>query len=291
MSTLDSAQRYYDAWNARDSKAIVATFAEGGTYEDPASGGTLRGEAIGEYAAGLLAAFPDLSFEIVSVAEAGDNAVAAQWIMKGTNSAPFMGGPPTNKTIALPGADFIAVEGDRVASVKGYFDQRTFVDQLGLQTTVQPFEIGPVQFGNSVRMNLGSPVKPGAMSLTWIVPRSAEDSESISGYSQKIMQEIDQNAGFLGMTTCAFGEKMFTMTAWTDADAPAKMMREGVHNEAMRSFFKGDLGAAAITSVWAPVRINGPHVRCTSCDQMSDSTKNEGKCNCGEVLPEAPPYG
>ena len=92
--------------------------------------------------------------------------MAAQWIMKGTNYAPFMGGPPTKKTIALPGADFIAVEGDRVASVKGYFDQRTFVDQLGLQTTVQPFEIGPVQFGNSVRMNLGSPVKPGAMSLT-----------------------------------------------------------------------------------------------------------------------------
>ena len=210
--------------------------------------------------------------------------------MKGTNSAPFMGGPPTNKAIALPGADFIAIEGDRIVSVKGYFDQRTFVDQLGLQTIIQPFEIGPVQFGSSVRMNLKNPAKPGAMSLTWIVPRSTEDSEAISGYSQKIMQEIAQNTGFRDMTTCAFGEKMFIILAWTDADAPAKMMREGVHNEAIRSFFRGELRAVAMTSVWAPVRINGPHVRCTSCDQMSDSTKNEGKCNCGEVHPEAPFY-
>jgi hypothetical protein len=43
-----------------------------------------------------------------------------------------------------------------------------------------------------------------------------------------------------------------------------------------------------MTNVWAPVRINGPHVRCTSCDQMSDTTKNEGECNCGEILPEVP---
>ena len=87
------------------------------------------------------------------------------------------------------------------------------MDQLGLQTIVQPFEIGPVQFGNSVQMNLGSPAKPGAMSLTWIVPRSVEERGNISSYSQRIMQEIPRNAGFLGMTICAFGEKMFTITA------------------------------------------------------------------------------
>jgi len=78
MSTLDTAQRYFKAWNSHDPSGIVATFAEGGTYENPASGGPVSGEAIGEYAAGLFAAFPNLAFELVSVAEAGNNAVAAQ---------------------------------------------------------------------------------------------------------------------------------------------------------------------------------------------------------------------
>ena len=42
MAAVDVAQRYFDAWNSRDPSAIVATFAKGGTYNDPTSGGTLR---------------------------------------------------------------------------------------------------------------------------------------------------------------------------------------------------------------------------------------------------------
>lgn len=290
MNALEVAQQYINAWNAHDPDAIVATFAPGGTYQDPTTDGPLSGEAIGQYAGGLMAAFPDLSFEVVSEAEAGEDTVAAQWLMKGTNSAPFMGGPPTNKTVALPGADFITVEGDKVKSVQGYFDQKTLIDQLGLQTIVQPFEIGPVQFGNSVRMNLGHSTKPGAMSLTWITPRSVEEREKIRGYSQQIMQEMPSTDGFLGTMLAASDHRMFTTTAWTDADAPGKMMREGAHNEAMRAFFSGDLGSAAMTSVWEPVRFNGPHVRCTSCEQMSDLSKSDGNCACGETLPEVPPY-
>lgn len=80
MAAVDVAQRYFDAWNSRDPSAIVATFAKGGTYNDPTSGGTLTGQ---EYTSGLFSAFPDLSFEIVSAAPAGDEMVAAQWLMKG----------------------------------------------------------------------------------------------------------------------------------------------------------------------------------------------------------------
>jgi hypothetical protein len=35
MDATDVAQKYFDAWNRRDPEAIVATFAEGGTYTDP----------------------------------------------------------------------------------------------------------------------------------------------------------------------------------------------------------------------------------------------------------------
>ncbi len=35
MKPIDVAQHYFDAWNQRDPLAIVATFADSGTYRDP----------------------------------------------------------------------------------------------------------------------------------------------------------------------------------------------------------------------------------------------------------------
>src|ERR1700684_4139668 len=104
------AQRYFDAWNQHDADAIVAAFAEGGTYADPKTGGPLAGAAIGAYAQALWAAFPDLAFEVVSTAQNDSGLVSAEWLMKGTNTASFNGLPPTGLAIALPGADFVHVE-------------------------------------------------------------------------------------------------------------------------------------------------------------------------------------
>jgi ketosteroid isomerase-like protein len=78
MDATDVAQRYFDAWNRRDPEAIVATFAEGGTYKDPNAPEGLSGRAIAEYAAGLFAAFPDLSFDVLSHHGTGDGRVVAR---------------------------------------------------------------------------------------------------------------------------------------------------------------------------------------------------------------------
>jgi len=69
-------------------------------------------------------------------------------MMRGTNSGLLQGNPPTGRRLALPGADFIAVDGDRIRSVQGYFDQKTFVEQLGLQAIVVPTAVGPMMFGS-----------------------------------------------------------------------------------------------------------------------------------------------
>ena len=132
MDPMRVASAYLEAWNQRDPGKIVATFAADGTYIDPASGGALVGEAIGQYASGLFAAFPDLSFEVVSVGAVGKNLVAAQWMMRGANTGSLFGGPPTGRKVALPGADFITVDADKIRSVRGYFDMKTFGEQLGL---------------------------------------------------------------------------------------------------------------------------------------------------------------
>ena len=87
MSNDRIVQRYFDAWNAHDAPAIVATFAPGGTYADPTTPGPLSGAAIGENAEQLWRSFPDLAFEIRSHAASGDDFFAAEWVMTGTNTA------------------------------------------------------------------------------------------------------------------------------------------------------------------------------------------------------------
>ena len=89
MSNLTTAERYFDAWNAHDAEAIAATFAQGGTYTDPTVA-ELDAQATGAYALSLVAAFPDLRFDLVSTAVTDDGCVAAQWVMRGTNTASFM---------------------------------------------------------------------------------------------------------------------------------------------------------------------------------------------------------
>lgn len=116
MPAYDAAQRYFDAWNRHDSAAIIDRFMTSGTCSDPAAG-ELNGPAIGAYAESLFAAFPDLTFELVSVTLADDGRVIAEWLMRGTNRGPFAGAPPTGRVVALPGADFITIDGDRIQSV------------------------------------------------------------------------------------------------------------------------------------------------------------------------------
>ena len=75
------------AWNGRDANAIVALFAEGGTYSNPHAGQKLSGEAIGNYAEAVWAAFPDATFELVRVREIAP----ARSRMSGWRGAPTPG--------------------------------------------------------------------------------------------------------------------------------------------------------------------------------------------------------
>jgi steroid delta-isomerase-like uncharacterized protein len=290
MEATDVAKGYFDAWNRRDPEAIVATFAEGGTYSDPNTPQGLTGQAISEYAGGLFAAFPDLSFDLLSHASIGDGVVAAQWVMRGTNTGPLRGNPPTGGTVALPGADFIAVEGDKVRSVQGYFDRRTLVEQLGLQVIVQPYSAGPFSFGYSVRVQSGKLTKPGAFSLTWIQARSEEEAQQVRDYSRPTAAQMVDMPGFIAWIGVGIADRLFTITAWEDAESPQQLLRHTLHKEAVEQFFGADFATGVMTSVWKPERINALWVRCEACGSLEDHELSGGTCRCGKPLPEPPPY-
>ena len=134
MNAIEVVKRYADAWHRHDADAIVALFVEGGTYSNPVAGQGLTGQAIADFAKGVFAAFPDVSFEIVSVGDTGGGLVAFQWLARATNTGPLAdGSPPTGRSLTLPGASFIQVEGDKIRSDQVYHDQKTMDEQLGLK--------------------------------------------------------------------------------------------------------------------------------------------------------------
>lgn len=287
MTRLDTAKQYLDAWNAHDADKIVQTFATDGTYCDPATA-KLSGDAIAAYAKRLWSAFPDLAFEIASLAEAGVGRVVAEWIMKGTNTGPFQGLPATGRPISLPGVDVIEIGSDGIKTVTGYFDTRAIPDQLGLQVLIQPFKAGPFAFGNSVGVQSGKKTKPGAFGITTIWNADAQ-TEDIRALTRTTATEMLQMEGFIGVSFFRMGGRGVTISAWEKPEHTKQLMRGGTHAEAMRKFW-AELGDSAYTSVWIPDHINPLWVRCSACRKMNDYEKHSGVCSCGQRLPEAPSY-
>ena len=288
MSALAAANRYFDAWNGRSADGIVAAIQPAGTYEDPMSGGPLAGAELARYAGTLFEAFPDLSFEIVSAAETGADSVAAQWVMRGTNTGSMRGAPPTGKSIELAGADFIWTNGNLVTSVKGYFDSAAVPRQLGMQVIVQSDAVGPVQFGTSAYLSLGKRTQPGAFSITSLRVRSEAEVEKIRAYGERILRELPGMKGFISAVTGRAGSHMFTVTAWETPD-DLKRIHTGAHREALKSFFGPDLTSGGVTSVWTPHRMNTIWVRCTECGAMSATRGDGSMCRAGHLLPAPPP--
>ena len=131
MNAVEVAQNNFNSWNRHDADAIVAAYAEGGTYRTPRMGHPLTGQAIGDFAKSVWVAFPDASLEIISIGDTGGGLVAIQWMLHGTHTGPLMDGtPPTGRKVTYPGASFVQVEGDKIRSEQVYVDRQTVAELL-----------------------------------------------------------------------------------------------------------------------------------------------------------------
>lgn len=282
---------YVEAWNDHDADALVETFAEGGTFTDPTVPEGLTGDAIGEHAAGLWRAFPDLSFDVERLTRTDDSAVVLQWTMHGTQEGPLEDLPPMGETVAVPGTDVIEVSASGITSVDGHFDVGTMMEQLGLRVDVQPERLGPLSFGTSARMDLGKTTEPGAFSLTYIAFRDDGDAEAVQDRTREIIREMTGMDGVISTVFASVGGRGYTITAWEDPEDARQLMQDGTHPTAVRELFEPDgLGAAAMTSVWTPGRMNGRMVRCTACFEMTYEFEADACPECGEPLPSPPTY-
>jgi hypothetical protein len=92
--------------------------------------------------------------------------------------------------------------------------------------------------------------------------------------------------GFISLIGAVVGERMITVSAWENEDAPRALLSGGTHREAMQKFLGPDFTIGGLTSVMTPGRMNVRWARCGSCDKMADSEKLGGRCSCGARLPE-----
>jgi steroid delta-isomerase-like uncharacterized protein len=261
MSLTDALDRYFAAWNDHDPEAVVRSLTDGGSYEDPTTGGPLTGDALAVNVATLLAGFPDLHFDLVSVAPTSDTTAAAQWLMRGTNTGPMPGGPATGQTVALPGADFIGYDpaADRIAKVTGYFDTATLLTQLGLQAHISPADMEPVtKFGIGLRVDTQRQTIPGAFSVTWI-DIEPEHEFTLRDATMSVVTEQLGNDGYLGSCFASIGRRHYTFTAWESVEAAKAALHSGAHGAAMRLALGGGLGdnAFGVTSIWKSEVLNG----------------------------------
>lgn len=289
MSAIDVARRYVAAWNARDTARLAATFGAGGTYEDPNTGGPIGPGPLGGYASTLWSAFPDLEFEDVSWREAGDGSLTFAWLMRGTNRGSLRGLPPTGATIALPGVDLITVCDDGVQRVQGYFDRATLMEQLGVQSVVQPHAVGPVRFGVCTQVRSASPAAPGAVSLTMIEARSDEEVQHIRDVSRRIMLQLPAMSGFLSFQGAVVGRRLTTVTVWESPTAARQVMREVNHKQASAEMFGGEVGSAFSVSTWMLARLGELWVRCAACGGLRDARVAD-VCRCGAQQGERPAF-
>jgi steroid delta-isomerase-like uncharacterized protein len=100
----------------------------------------LNGEQIGREAykrrdEAMLAAFPDLRYDIEDLVAEGDT-VVARWRMTGTHegdlAGPTMSVPPSGKRIDLWGMSLCRIEGGMVTENWERFDMMEFLGQLGV---------------------------------------------------------------------------------------------------------------------------------------------------------------
>lgn len=278
---------YISAWNAHDGAAVAAAVT--GSYVDPTLRGPLRGDAVAALVDALCAAFPDLRFEETAPPLVAGDRMVLEWRMRGTNTgAPLPGAPaPTGAAVDLPGVDVVTLSDGRIVDVVGYFDQKAFLEQAGLQVHLTPLDEWPVQHGTSLRVDIDRREVPGAMTFTWIDLAEGEGAELVSR-SQEIVMAFAGEPGFLGFGATTVGARFSTLTMWTSPEAAeAAVARARPHQEAMARVEHDAFGRRGFTSLWQPYRLNEQRSRCQACGAWTVVAE---LCTCGAPADDPTPY-
>jgi steroid delta-isomerase-like uncharacterized protein len=125
-------REHMESENTHDFDVTLATFARHPRYEIMATGEVYDGaEEVDRYYQETRAAFPDQRNELTALHHA-DDAVIAEFVLRGTHTGEFRGVPPTGKSFECRMVALFLFEGEDLVCERVYFDAATILTQLGL---------------------------------------------------------------------------------------------------------------------------------------------------------------
>jgi len=117
-----------EGWNKHNLALLNELYADC-VYYNPATG-EIKGEALKQFLASMLAAFPDIRFTIEDLVAEGDK-VVTRWSCTGTHQGEFMGLAPTGKQLTPSALDIFRIVEGKVVEERVEFDTLRFFQQLG----------------------------------------------------------------------------------------------------------------------------------------------------------------
>lgn len=125
------AQRWMNAWNAKDPDAMCALFTPDGGYEDLAFKISAKGpKGVATWIKISIDHIPDLRGEILDAFQAGDQ-ISVRWTFSGT---PRMLGPVqgTGKSYSLTVFSILDLNDGKIARVADCYNLADLLQQIGL---------------------------------------------------------------------------------------------------------------------------------------------------------------
>jgi predicted ester cyclase len=134
-SQRELADRFYQAIASGDKMEALEVCSADLDFWAPGYMGGRGVDAAWTYNEPFVSAFPDAKVTITNQVESG-NTVVSEITYTGTHTGPLPSPqgpvPPTGKRIDLPGCGIARIEAGKIVSFRGYFDQLTLMQQLGL---------------------------------------------------------------------------------------------------------------------------------------------------------------
>jgi steroid delta-isomerase-like uncharacterized protein len=126
-----TVREHMESENRHEFDVTMATFHHP-RYEIVATGDVYDGEAeVAGYFRESRAAFPDQRNELIALHHA-DDAVIAEFDLKGTHLGSLRGFPPTGREFTCRMTALFLFEDDRLLCERVYFDSATIMRQLGI---------------------------------------------------------------------------------------------------------------------------------------------------------------
>ena len=121
-----------EALNARDADRFMATIHDDVTWSLDATKDPISGpEALRTVVEAMIAAIPDMHYELVQILGAGNEHVVIRYILRGTHEGEFMGIAPSHNKIEMHGCVISEIKDGKRYRMWQYASGPGLLDQLG----------------------------------------------------------------------------------------------------------------------------------------------------------------